>query len=214
MLMLTLVHDRERSAAPSKGAEVRFASEAALIAAAAKRHPEAARVMWDRYAVMVRRLILRTVGPSEVDDLVQESFLRLFDCIERLRDAERLRSFVAGVTMRVAREELRRRKARRWLRLSDDGELSPPPSRRGGDIEAYEALNRLYALLDRLDADTRMVFVLRFVEEMPASEVAEVLEVSLATAKRRIRRAQAKVLTAARNDPSLASYLGAEEASS
>jgi len=214
MLMLTLVNDRERSAALTKGAEVRFASETALIAAAAKAHPEAARVLWDRYAVMVRRLILRTVGPGEVDDLVQESFLRLFDCIERLRDPERLRSFVAGVTMRVAREELRRRRARRWLRLSDDGELSPPPSHRGGDVEAYEALSRLHALLDRLDADTRMVFVLRFVEEMPASEVAEVLSVSLATAKRRIRRARGKVLTAARNDPSLSAYLGPEEQTS
>lgn len=188
--------------------------DALLAKAAAEGHAGALRAIWDRHSGMVRGLLRRTIGPSaEIDDLVQETFLRLFRLVPRLRDADKLKSFLVGIAVRVAREELRRRRIRRWLTLAGPGDV-PEMTAPRADLEAAEALARLYALLDRVDATTRVVFVLRFVEQMSTAEVAEVLDCSLATAKRRVLRATTKVQGIALRDPALASfvshYAGAE----
>src|SRR5262245_26069068 len=87
-----------RAPAPRQGAQVhvlptRFASDAALIEAAIARHPAAAREIWDRFATLVRGLLRRTLGRDDVDDHVQDTFLRLFRLLGRLREPDKLRSF-------------------------------------------------------------------------------------------------------------------------
>ncbi|MEZ4446018.1 MAG: sigma-70 family RNA polymerase sigma factor [Polyangiaceae bacterium] len=185
-----------------------FATETALAEGVLAGNPAAARALWDRYAVLVRRLLQRALGRDDVDDEVQDAFLRVHRKLPRLRERSKLRSFVVGVTMRVAREELRRRRVRRWLTLTPTGEVperSAPPR----DDEHAEALARLDAMLDSIDATTRAVFVLRFVEDMPTTEVAEALDCSLATAKRRVKRASELVAARAAADPVLAAFVAA-----
>jgi RNA polymerase sigma-70 factor (ECF subfamily) len=185
---------------------VSFPDDAALVAACVAKDPAAARTIWDRYAVLVRGLLRRTLGRSDVEDTVQDAFMRFFRLVPRLREPSKLRSFVVGVAMRVAREELRRRRVRRWLTLSADG-LVPESAAPSRDPDAAEALRRLDALLDRLDPDARIVFVLRFVEDVPTTEIAESLGCSLATAKRRVKRARERVEAAAEKDPVLCAYV-------
>jgi RNA polymerase sigma-70 factor, ECF subfamily len=200
---------------PVQSAEVRalpnaFESDAALANALVVGNPAATRALWDRYVVLVRRLLQRTLVNDGVDDMVQETFLRVFRRIGSLREPSKLRSFVVGVSMRVAREELRRRRVRKWLRLTPSGEL---PERRheggdGRDRVAVEALARLDELLTRLDDASRLVFVLRFVEDVPTADIAETLGCSLATAKRRVKRARDKVDRLAALDPLLRGWVG------
>jgi RNA polymerase sigma-70 factor (ECF subfamily) len=180
--------------------------DAALARNAAQGDAAAARIIWDRHAAMVRGLLRRTMGPGDVDDLVQESFLRFFRLIGRLRDPDKLRAFLVGISLRVAREELRRRRVRRWLTLSGDGQL-PEATAPASDMEGAQALGRLYELLDRIDATSRTVFVLRYVEQIPTAELAEIMECSLATAKRRVQRATAKVHKLAAQDAALVSFV-------
>lgn len=179
-----------------------FATQAALARALTAKNPAAARALWDRYARLVRRLLQRTLLEDAVDDAVQEAFLRVYRRVDRLREPDKLRSFVVGVTMRVAREELRRRRVRRWLRLTPSGEV-PEVGDRPADHAAAEALARLDELLGRLDDESRLVFVLRFVEDVPTTEIADTLDCSLATAKRRVKRAREKVGAMAERDPLL-----------
>ena len=55
-----------------------------------------------------------------------------------------------------------------------------------GYIESREALRRLPLILDRANAEERTAFVLRVIEGMPLEDVATTLDVSVATAKRRL----------------------------
>jgi RNA polymerase sigma-70 factor, ECF subfamily len=186
---------------------VHFRDAGELARAAAQRHPAAARVIWERFSTLVRGLLRRTLGPGpDVEDLVQETFLRFFDKVNRLREPDKLQSFVVGVTMRVAREELRRRRVRRWVTLSAGGEL---PERVAPDVghEAAEALGRLYRLLDRIDSRSRVLFVLRFVEEQSLEDIAHALDCSLATVKRWLRTATHRVEQAALRDESLKGFM-------
>ena len=189
-------------------------TDASLATAAIAGEPAAAGLLWERFSPLVRGLIRRSLGPDrDVEDHVQEVFLRLFEQIGELREPAALRSFVVGITVRVLRSELRRRRVRRWLRLADEGELpdgAAPPR----DDAAREALRRLYGILDGIDDEARLSFALRFIEGLELTEVAAALGASLATTKRRLAKVTARVLAAARHDPVLVSYVAHVEGGS
>jgi RNA polymerase sigma-70 factor (ECF subfamily) len=190
--------------------EPREEDDAAVVAGVIARQPGAAGRMWDRYAPLVRRILRRMLGPVDVEDGVQDAFLRLFRDLVTLRDPSALRSFLIGITLHVAKSELRRRRAKRWLRLSDDGVLAEPDAL--PEEEQHEqraAIQRLYEVLDRVSDGRRTVFVLRFVEGLELAELSAVLDCSLATTKRRVADAAQRVCHLAAADPLLAPYLEA-----
>jgi len=205
--------DTEESAGSSE-ARVRTTHpehDDALVAAVLAGDPAAAGRMWDRYSPLVRRILRRVLGPVDVEDGLQDAFLRLFRDLGSLRDRSALRSYLIGIALHVSTSELRRRRARRWLRLSDDGAVvEPDVLPRGEDHEPRAAVLRLYEVLDRISDERRAVFVLRFVEGLELAELSVVLDCSLATAKRRVADAARRVAVLAACDPLLAPYLEAK----
>ncbi len=190
--------------------EPRAEDDAAVVAGVIAGEPGAAGKMWDRHAPLVRRILRRMLGPVDVEDAVQDAFLRLFRDLRSLREPAAVRSFLIGITLHVAKSELRRRRARRWLRLSDDGVLAEPEAL--DEDERHEpraAIQRLYQVLDRVSDQRRTVFVLRFVEGLELAELSAVLDCSLATTKRRVADAAERVYHLAASDPLLAPYLEA-----
>ena len=164
----------------------RVDDDAVLVAAARARAPRAAAAIWRKHAPGVRRILQRLLGPSaEVEDALQDVFLRLFRDLDSLREPKALRSFLFGITLHVATSEIRRRRARRWLLLSHDGKL-PEAAIVGNAIEERLELRALCDALERIDARSRRVFVLRYVEGLELTELSNVLGCSLATTKRRV----------------------------
>jgi RNA polymerase sigma-70 factor (ECF subfamily) len=184
--------------------------DAELVARVRAKEPAAAGRMWDRYAFLVRRLLRRMLGPVDVEDCVQDAFLRLFRDLRSLRDPSALRSFLIGIAVHVAHSELRKRRAKRWLLLSSDG--APLDSEAVTTDDWHEpraAVLRLYQILDRVSDKHRTVFVLRYIEGLELSELATLLGCSLAKVKRRVADASTRVCTLAATDPLLAPYLEA-----
>jgi RNA polymerase sigma-70 factor, ECF subfamily len=181
--------------------------DAALAKAAAKGDPAAHAAIWDRYVGLVRRILVRTIGPgADVEDQLQEVFLRFYRNRALLRDPSALRSFLFGIALRVAASELRARRIRSWLRLTKDGVLDDQQAP-SADPDAREAVVRLYGILDRLDPNSRVAFVLHYVDGWELTEVAEVAGVSLATVKRRLARISVRVFASAQADNVLVKYL-------
>ncbi len=165
----------------------------------------AASFVWNAYAPKVFRIAARVLGSdSDAEDITQDVLARVFSGIGSLRDPGALESFVYSVALRMVRRELQRRKVRRILRLSDTGHLPDFPVD-APDSEARDAIAWLYAILDQLSAEERTAFVLRYVEKMGLAEVAAVMGLSLATVKRRLDRAVARV-EAADKDGTFATY--------
>jgi len=180
-------------AATSQEAESESNRDLELARALINGDPSAAELAWERYAPLVHRIVSRAIGPdAEVEDVTQEIFYRLFSRIGTLRKPEALRSFVISFAIRIVKWELRRRRARRWLTLSETGEV-PDEQLMVMDAESRYALRRLYSMLDRLSTRERLVLVLRHVEGMTLEEIAEAMELSLATVKRGLRRASLRV---------------------
>lgn len=182
-------------------------SDAELIAALRRGEEWGAAGLWDRFAPLVRRLLFRGLGPGQdVEDLVQETFLRLFRKLPGLRETDACQAFVVTVTTRVLQGELRGRWVRRWLGLSADGAVPERPAD-GADLDARDALLRFYRLLDRLAPRQRTVFVLRQIEGLELTEVAAAAGVSLATTKRWLPRITRRLHAQAAGDPLLRTYL-------
>jgi RNA polymerase sigma-70 factor (ECF subfamily) len=191
----------------SAGAEPALA-DADLVRAFAEGEAFAARAIWNRHAPMVFRLLERTLGPNgEAEDLTQDVFLRTFSKLPGLRDADALRSFIYSVALRTLRWELRRRRVRRILRLTDTGQLPELPVR-GVDSEARQILVRFYAILELLRVNERTAFVLRHIEGLKLEEIADTMGASLSTIKRWVGRAVLTVTIHVEADRELAAYFG------
>jgi RNA polymerase sigma-70 factor (ECF subfamily) len=166
--------------------------------------PRAPRVVWQRFAPMVHRVLKRAFGPEhDIDDLVQEVFLVLFDRVATLREPKALPAFILSIVAHAIRRELRRKAAARWLHFGD----APHARAREADLDSREALARLYRILDRLAAGDRTAFALRYFEGLELVEVAEAMGVSLATTKRHLAHAHGRILSHARRDAALVEYV-------
>ena len=187
--------------------EDRRETDTELVLALQRGDAKAAQALWDRYSPRVHRFLLRSLGRPgpEVEDLTQEVFLRIFTRARLIKKPAALREFGMAVAIRVRKWELRRRHVRRWVRLSDSGEM-PDVLIDGVDQEARHALNRCDAILNTLHVRERMAFALRYLEEMTMEEVASSLSTSLSTAKRLVNRSTAQVAAAIGKDTDLLGY--------
>jgi RNA polymerase sigma-70 factor (ECF subfamily) len=162
---------------------------------------DAAVFTYRKFAPLVFRVVQRSMGPMcDAEDITQDIFLRIYSRVGSLRDPDALSSFVLSVALRVIKWQLRRRRVRRILHLSVDGEL-PDAWASSDDVENRQAVMRLYDGLDRLPANERTVFVLKHVEGMDLQEIADAEGASLSTVKRRLRRAHSQLASTVGFDP-------------
>ncbi|MFT3927797.1 MAG: sigma-70 family RNA polymerase sigma factor [Myxococcales bacterium] len=171
------------------------------------RQPMAAAQFYDRYAVQVQRVLARVMGADQdLADLLQEVFARALAEIDKLERGDRLGAWLNSVAVFTARGHIRRRKRQRWLRFFAPEELPervvPEP-----EHDVQRAVRAMYSVMDQLPTDERIVFALRFMEEMELLEVAEACGVSLATVKRRLARAERRFIELAQDSPALRARL-------
>jgi RNA polymerase sigma-70 factor, ECF subfamily len=176
-----------------------------LVTGVIERNPKAVAQLYDRYAGLVRSVLIHVLGSArDVEDVTQDTFLTIVGRCSTLRDPSTLRSFVVSVAIRVARNELRKRALRRFVGMS---RISPPPVVPSHDPEARQRVRRVYEMLEKLDTDARIAFVLRHVESYELTEGAEVCGCSLATFKRRLSRAEKRFDAMCRSDPILSTMI-------
>ena len=131
------------------------------------------RLLVERHQPAVRARARRLcANPSDVEDVMQESFLQAFLGLDRLRDPNRFAGWLAGITANVARA-LHRRSVPVTL-LSDWPEPLHPTS--AGGLPAPEDLDRADALRSAvagLPAGQRRAVALHYYADVPAGQVAE-----------------------------------------
>jgi RNA polymerase sigma-70 factor, ECF subfamily len=177
--------------------------DASLVAALRKRHPAAVAAFHDRYASHMLKLLVRLLGNDrDLHDVHHDVFVRALGSIDSLLDPSRLTSWMVSVAVYAARTCLQRRYRGGWLKYFAPEEL--PELGTEQDWDAAAELRLTYGLLERLPTEERIVFTLRFIEGMGLAEVADACQVSLATAKRRLQRAEARFLALVQRHPALA----------
>jgi RNA polymerase sigma factor (sigma-70 family) len=154
------------------------------------------RLLVERHQPMVRaRAAGLCANASDVDDIMQEAFLRAFIALDRLREPDRFAGWLAGIVLNVCRG-LRRRDP---ITLLPDSPEPPPasafsvqPASSNGqpsadDLDRADALREAMATLP---AGQRRAVFLHYYAGLPAGQIGDqagVARVSLHKARRRLR---------------------------
>jgi RNA polymerase sigma-70 factor (ECF subfamily) len=155
------------------------------------------------------KILVRILGNDpELEDVHHEVFVRALSSIHRLKDPGCLTPWMVSVAVFSARTCLQRRYRGKWLKLFAPEELAEiGQAQYEHDWSTLAELRVTYELLDRLPPDERIVFTLRFIDGMGLAELAEACNISLATTKRRLKRAEARFVTLARRHPVLSDWI-------
>jgi len=152
--------------------------------------------VYDEHFAFVWRTARRMgVEPSALDDVCQEVFLVVHRRLGEFEGRSSLRTWLFGILMRVVQVH-RRSLSRKSPAHRSTGDLVDPDTlsdhRQTPDEAAsgIEAVRIAHALLDQMDDDKRVAFVLSELEEMPAAEVAEAVGANINTVYARLRAAR------------------------
>jgi RNA polymerase sigma-70 factor (ECF subfamily) len=158
----------------------------------------AKRALVERYqrpvAALVSRLLRGQADPGLVEDIAQETFLRVFRALPTFdrHGPARLSTWILTIASHRAIDELRRR--RLDTRPFDPTAFEVPANDRADDTAERKMLARLLSeAIDSLSPEYRAAFVLREYHGLDYAEIAKVLGIDLGTVKSRLNRARSRL---------------------
>jgi RNA polymerase sigma-70 factor (ECF subfamily) len=138
---------------------------------------------------LVLRTALRILGnPADAQDVAQEVFLRLYRNLKKVEAAGNLEGWLYRVAVNLCRDQ-RRRKGR----TEELEDVVAAPGDPQQELTAAERRRVLKMSLRMLPEKERAALVLRDLEGLSTSEVAEILGSSEATVRSQISKARVKV---------------------
>ena len=154
-------------------------------------------VLYRRHAAFAIHLATRIEGSSrDVEDVAHDAFLKAFQHLGDLSDPRSFRSWLGSIVVHAVRSRMRRTRLMNVLGITNLMGRAAEPI----DLDAIASpdasplvraqLAQIYALLRTLPTDDRIAWTLRAIEGHDLETVARMASCSLATAKRRIGRAQ------------------------
>jgi RNA polymerase sigma factor (sigma-70 family) len=162
-------------------------SDEQLMAAYTAGDSAAFRVIFERYAPLLMRSMLRELYVrEEANDLVQQTFLQLHRARADFDPGQKLKPWIFTIAMNLKREYFRRRKRRPERSL--DAEAGPEPAVLALGAAQVEARRTLARVMGELPPDQREVIELHWFDGLEFPEVAVVVGASLSAVKVRAHR--------------------------
>ena len=160
---------------------------------------EAFRLVFERYARSVFRFIYGMVGATDLaSELMQETFVRVYDNRNKLREDSKLGSWIFGIARNVVLNALRSRRVAAD-KLASGTYVEIEASGRGAspdDRLLDKELNRVIGdALTALTEDKRVVFTLKVLQQKSYEEISEITGHSIAKLKTDLHRAKAEMRT-------------------
>jgi RNA polymerase sigma-70 factor (ECF subfamily) len=149
-------------------------------------------VLVQEHSALVFRIAYSVLrNPQDAEDAAQETFLRALRYSKRLGQVEDARRWLARVAWRVALDRRRRHpetsleEATQAVRTLRDSGAASDRIAAGREMMAL-----LEGLITALPEELRQALTLSTVEELPAAEVAALLDIPEATVRTRVFRAR------------------------
>jgi RNA polymerase sigma-70 factor (ECF subfamily) len=156
--------------------------DGALIAQWMAGDERAATAIVERHAGALARFAVRLGVDEDVDELVQDTFIKAFSALDSFRSDSSLRTWLFTIERRLVIDR-RRSAARRGREVAvDDGDAATEYDALDA-LVADEAAQRLASAIGRLTRMQREVFTLRVQEGRSYKEIAEILESSEGAAR-------------------------------
>lgn len=182
----------KRRSGPHTGTLINSSED--LIARARAGEQEAFRLIFERYAKPILAFINDMVDDRELaEELTQETFVRAFRNLHRLREDGKLATWLFGIGKNVARESVRSR-GREMSGCDQNVEsdhikhISP-----SDEVFGKELNTAIRQALKGLDQDRRLVFVLKVYQQCRYEEICEITGFSIGKVKTDLHRARVEL---------------------
>ncbi|MFQ5599371.1 MAG: RNA polymerase sigma factor [Candidatus Krumholzibacteriia bacterium] len=133
---------------------------------------------------------------EQAEDVLQSSYLKVLDGKATFAGRSHVRTWLFGVIWRTAQEHRRRRALGRWLGLQrligTPAERDPAPNP-GEAFRRSESNRRLLEALRQLSPRQRDILHLVFYQELSIREAADVLRISLGSARTHYERGKGRL---------------------
>jgi RNA polymerase sigma-70 factor, ECF subfamily len=151
------------------------------------------------YETPIFNYVYRIVGDRALaEDLTQEVFVRVFQALPRFSLRCKFTTWLFQVTKNRVLDELRARERRPHSVIAIEDaprlEIVDPP------VERLETIEAVWRAVRELNPDLKMALLLRDVAGLSYNEIADSLEITLATVKWRIFKAREEVQQALARD--------------
>ena len=167
-----------------------------LVHRARKGDNNAFRTLVERHQKNIARTVSGMLGASmDVDDVVQEVFIRLHRHLDRFRGDAALSTFLKRIAINLSLDALRcRKRIRRRFVSRDDHEIYlPEPEADRFQEDTFDRRQLIEQALSSLRPQHRAVIVLRLIDDYSTKETAAILGVPQGTVLSRLSRATAKM---------------------
>ncbi|MCB9871524.1 MAG: sigma-70 family RNA polymerase sigma factor [Planctomycetes bacterium] len=142
---------------------------------------------WHELQAALRAFFARRVAAADVDDLVQECFLRVSQGIAALREQDRLGAWVFRIARNLVTDHRRRHRTGDGEPLAGEDVIAAPDE---PDANARVA-EWLASMIGRLPAEYAGVLRESELHDVPHREIAERLGMSISGVKSRVQRGRA-----------------------
>jgi len=150
------------------------------------------------YRPRIFRFLMASLADRDVaESLTQDCFFKAYNARHQFRGDSSLGTWLTRIALNLVRDHLRSRRMRFWQRTRDtaldivdigdwvpDGASSPEAV-----YLQQERVREIWQSVDKLSRQQRTVFLLRFVEELELSEIAETTGMNTSTVKSHLYRA-------------------------
>jgi RNA polymerase sigma-70 factor (ECF subfamily) len=143
------------------------------------------RVYW-----LVRKMV---IDHDDADDLTQEVFIKVHKAIDSFREDSQLFTWIYRIATNECLSYLNKKKKRFFLPIEDVGKQLVSKLDGSAHISGDEIQKKLQKALLKLPDKQRLVFNLKYFEEMPYEQMSEVTGTSVGALKASFHHAVKKI---------------------
>lgn len=166
-----------------------YTSLTQLVEGCQRRERRAQNALYDRYKNSLKGVCLRySKTDAEADDILQEAFIKIFENIQQLRQAESVDSWAKSVVIRTAIDYYHKTTKKELLHSSL--EISEPEIAVSSAFRIIEQLDTevLLAVISGLPDGYRAVVNMYLIDGYSHTEIARMLSIAEGTSKSQLQR--------------------------
>jgi RNA polymerase sigma-70 factor (ECF subfamily) len=150
------------------------------------------------YRARILRFVTYSTGdPDLAETITQDTLLRAYRGRENFRGDCSVSTWLTGIAINVTRDHLRSARFKFWKQVHNTAldvhemasflpSCEQSPEHR---LLAQEKVARLHNVLQDLSPNQRMIFAMKFFEEIPVNEISEMLQMPVNTVRTHLHRA-------------------------
>lgn len=131
---------------------------------------------------------------DQAQDILQDSFIKAFQNLDSLKEPEKFQGWLNTIVVNKSKDYLKRKKTVLFSQMvqgddedatvdfeDESGQFSPEKT-----VDYSETKRLIQNMIDGLPKEQRLAIILRYLEDMPVKQIAQIMECSEGTVKSRL----------------------------